>query len=168
MAILRSRRNPAVFNKENCDEHPSSNLAQSSNIHRSQEDYFTQMSEENGGSLSMKLLQEYSRTENCILGTLSCLDEFHFIPLIQGHSGTAPKTSWNTLRTIQGKSEDDSQIYLHPEAGFSHSQLTKSGPDDTYVKNSHFNSLPLLLLHSSAFFSGWRFQKIHQSLISTI
>ena len=41
MATLRSKRKLPALNKENCEEHPRSNLAQNSNFPRSQEDYFT-------------------------------------------------------------------------------------------------------------------------------
>ena len=48
----RNKKKLAGLNKENCQEHPSSNLAQNSNVPRSQEDYITQFSEEiEGGSL---------------------------------------------------------------------------------------------------------------------
>ena len=71
MATLRSKRKLAALNKENCEEHPRSNLAQNSYVHRSQEDYSTQVSEEIKGRVTKKLSQEFSRTENRILGALS-------------------------------------------------------------------------------------------------
>ena len=55
-----------------------------------------------------KMSKESSRTESCILGALSQLDEFLLNPVIQGHSGTALGTSRNTLSTNQGTNEDDS------------------------------------------------------------
>ena len=42
----RNKKNLAALNKENCEEHPGSNLVQISNDPRSQEDYITQVSEE--------------------------------------------------------------------------------------------------------------------------
>ena len=42
----RNKRKVAVLNKENCEERPRGNLAQSSNVSRLQEDYITQVSEE--------------------------------------------------------------------------------------------------------------------------
>ena len=45
MATLRNKRKLAALNKENCEEHPRSNLAQSSNVPRSQGDYTNQVSE---------------------------------------------------------------------------------------------------------------------------
>ena len=83
-----------------------------------------------------KLSQEFSRTESRILGALSRFDDFLLNPLIQGHSGTAPETTWNTLRKNQGTNEDDSQSDLHPEARVSQSQTTRNfGPDDSYDSN---------------------------------
>ena len=47
----RNKRKLAALNKENCEKHPRSNLAQNSNAPRSQEEYITQVSEEiEGGS----------------------------------------------------------------------------------------------------------------------
>ena len=74
--------------------------------------------------LREELSQEFSRTENCILGALSRLDDFLMNPLIQGHSGIAPETSRNAFITNQGTNEDDSQSDPHPEAGIFHKQTT--------------------------------------------
>ena len=41
----RNKRKLAALNKENCEEHPRSNLAQNSSAPRSQEEYITQVSE---------------------------------------------------------------------------------------------------------------------------
>ena len=90
MATLRNKRKLASLNKENCEEHPRSNLAQNSNVPRSQEDYITQVSVEIEGRVTKKLWQEFSRTKNRILGALARLDDFLMNPLTQGHSGTAP------------------------------------------------------------------------------
>ena len=46
MTTLRSKRKLAAFNKENCEEHLWSILAQNSIVHRSQEDYIAQVSDE--------------------------------------------------------------------------------------------------------------------------
>ena len=127
----RSKRKLAAINKENCEEHPRSNLAQNPNVPRSQEDYITQVSEETEGRVTRKLLQEFSRTENRILGALARLDNFLTYPLIQGHSGTAPETSRNVFSMNQGTNEDDSQSNPHPEAGLLNNQMAHSaGPED--------------------------------------
>ena len=112
----RNKRKLATLNKENCEEHPRSNLAQNSTAPRSQEDYITQVSEEIEGRVTKKLSQEFSRTRNRILGALERLDDFLMNPLLQGHSGITPETSRNVLSINQGTNEDDSQSDPHPEA----------------------------------------------------
>ena len=112
----RNKKKLAPLNKENCEEHPRSNLAQNSNVPRSQEDYITQVSEEIEGRVTKKLSRELSRTENRILGALVRLDDFLMNPLFQGHSGTTPETSWNIFSINQGTNEGDSQSNPHPEA----------------------------------------------------
>ena len=52
-------------------------------------------------------------------------------PLSQGHSRTAPETSWNVFSINQGSNEDDSQSNPHPEAGLFNIQMTQnSGRQD--------------------------------------
>ena len=129
----RNKRKLAALSKENCEEHPRSNLAQNSNVPRSQENYITQVSEEIEGRVAKRLSKEISRTENRILGALACLDDFLMDPLLQGHSGTTPEASRNALSTSQGTNEGDSQNDPQPETGFFHSQLTQnSGPEEDH------------------------------------
>ena len=123
----RNKTKLAALNKENCEEHPKSNLVQNSNVPRSQEDDITQVSEEIEGRGTKKLSQDFSRTENCILGALARLDDFLMNPLLQGHSGTTPETSRNKFSLNQGSNEDDSQSNPHPEAG-----LLTSGQEDRH------------------------------------
>ena len=140
----RNKRKLAALNKENCEEHPRSNLAQNSNVPRSQEDYITQVSEEIEGRVTKKLSQEFNRTENRILGALARLDSFLLKPLIQGHSGTAPETSRNVFSTSQGTIEDDYQSDPHPEVGIFHNQTTQnSGPEDDNDSNFFRNGVPI-------------------------
>ena len=74
--------------------------------------------------------QEFSRTENRILGALGRLDYFLTNSLFQGHSGTAPETSRNIFSKSQGTNEGDSQSNPHPEAGLFNIQMTQnSGPE---------------------------------------
>ena len=126
MATLRLKRKLAALNKENCEELPRRNLAQNLNVPRSQEDYITQVSEEIEGRVTKKLSQEFSRTENRILGALARLDDFLMNPLIQGHSGTTPESSRNVFSINQGTNEDDSQSNPHPEAGLFNNQITQN------------------------------------------
>ena len=129
----RNKRKLAALNKENCEEHPRSNLAQNSSAPRSQEDYITQVSEEIEGRVTKRLSKEFSRTENRILGALARLDDFLMNPLLPGHSGTTPEPSQHALNTGQGTNEDDSQNDLRPEAGLFHGQMTQnSGPEERH------------------------------------
>ena len=93
----RNKRKMAALNKENCEEHPRSNLAQNSNVRRSQQEYITQVSEEIEGRVEKKLSKEFKRTKNRILGELARLDDFLMNPLLQGYSGITrrpPGTQW--------------------------------------------------------------------------
>ena len=129
----RNKRKLAALNKENCEEHPRSNLAQISSAPRSQEDYITQVSEEIERRVTKRLSKEFSRTKNRNLGALARLDDFLLNPLLPGHSGTTPESSRNALNTSQGINEDDSQNDPRPEAGLVHGQMTQnSGPEDGY------------------------------------
>ena len=123
----RNKRKLAALNKENCEEHPRSHVAQNSNVPRSQEDYISQVSEEIEGRVTKRLSQEFSRTENRIIGALARLDDFLMNPLLQGHSGTTPETSRNVFSINQGTNVDDSQSDPHPEAG-----LLTSGWEDRH------------------------------------
>ena len=127
----RNKRKLAALNKENCEEHPRSNLAQNSSAPRSQEDYITQVSEEIEGRVTKRLSKEFSRTENWILGALARLDDFLMNPLLPGYSGATPEPTRNALSNNQGTNEDDSQNDPHPEAGLFHGQGTRNtGPED--------------------------------------
>ena len=109
MATLANMRKLAALNKENCEEHPESNLEQNSDVRRSQQYYITQVSEGIEGRVTKKLSQEFSRTENRILGALSRLDDYLMNTLIQGHFATAPETSRNAFSTKQGTNDEDCQ-----------------------------------------------------------
>ena len=133
ICTLAWRVNNSTRNKESCEKHPRSSLAQNSSVYRSQEDYITQVYEEKEGRVTGKLSQGFSRTENRILGALAQLDDFLTNPLVQGHSGTTPETSRNVFSVNQGTNEDDSQMNPHPEADLFYNQTTQnSGPEDRH------------------------------------
>ena len=162
METLRSKKKLAALNKEICEEHPRSNLAQNSNVPRSQEDYITKASEGIEDRVTKKLSQEFSGTENRILGALSRFDDFLTNPLIQGHSGTAPESSRNAFCKNQGTNENDSQSDPHREAGIFNNHATRnSGPEEGHdtglrtliVQNpQNFEQIDLSL-HSETHFS---------------
>ena len=147
----RNKKKLAALNKGNCEEHPRSNLAQNSNVPRSQEDYITQVSEEIEGKVTKKLSQEFSRTENRKLGALARLDAFLMNPLIQGHSGTTPETSRDVFSINQATNEDDSQSNPHLEAGLFNNQMTQnSGPEDRHdIPTKPYGSLENLMSNTS-------------------
>ena len=154
----RNKRKLAALNKENCEEHPRSNLAQNSSAPRSQEDYITQVSEEIEGRVTKRLSKEFSRTEKRILGALARLDDFLMNPLLPGGSGTTPEPTRNVSALNQGTNEDDSQNDPHPEASLFHGQREQnSGTERDYdrlfcFRNSYkFWNLKL----------NWVCQKIH-------
>ena len=102
--------------------------------------YITQVSEKIEGSVIKRLLKEFSRTENRILGALARLDDFLMNPILLGRSGTTPDPSRNTLNTSQGTKEDDSQNNPRPEAGLFHGQITQtSGPEAGHDKFKYKN-----------------------------
>ena len=123
----RNKRKLAALNEENCDDYPRSNLTQNSNVPRSQEGYITHVSEEIEGRVTKNLSQDFSRTENHILGALARLDHFLMNPPLHGHCGTTPEMSRNVFSMNQGTNDDDSQSDPHPEAG-----LLNSGREDRY------------------------------------
>ena len=127
----RNKRKLAALNKENCEKHPRSNLAQNSSAPRSQEDYITQVSEEIEGRVTKRLSKEFSRTENRFLGALARLDGFLMNPLLPGYSGATPEPTRSALGNNQGTNEDDSQNDPHPEAGLFHGQTAQNaGSED--------------------------------------
>ena len=97
---------------------------QNSNVPRSQKDYITQVPEEIEGRVTKKLSQEFSRTENRMLGALARLDDFLMNPLLQGYSGTTQETSRKMFNINQGTNEDDFHSNPYPEP--------TPGPEDSH------------------------------------
>ena len=153
----RNKRKLAALNKENCEEHPRSNLAQNSSAPKSQEDYITQVFEKIEGRVIKRLSKEFSRTENRILVALAQLDDFLMNPLLPGHSVTTPEPTRNALNTSQGTNDDDSQNDPHPEAGLFHGQMTQnSGPEDDHDSGTARENFEFPLIN----FSRFGFQKL--------
>ena len=93
MATLRNKRKLAAVSKEtkNHQEQPVKNTS----VPGITEEYITQVSEKIEGRDSLKNSQEFSRTEFCILGALSKLDEFISSPQARTCFGTVPGPSRN-------------------------------------------------------------------------
>ena len=66
MATLRNKKTFAVLTKDICEEHLKRNLAQNTNVFRSQVDYITQVPEEIEGRVTKKFSQEWSKMESRI------------------------------------------------------------------------------------------------------
>ena len=133
---IRNKKILAALNEKNCEGHPRSNVAQNSNVPRSEEDNINQVSKDIEGRFTKGLSKEFITTKNRILGALARLDDFLMNPLLQDPSGTTPEATRNALITSHGTTEDDSQNFPHPEAGFFHSQTTEnSGPEDGHDRN---------------------------------
>ena len=126
MATLRNKGKLAAVTRETQKEHPRNGQSRNTSVPRINEEYITQLSEEIEGRVSKKLSQEFSRTEPCILGALSKLDEFLLNQQIRMHSGTVPETFRNTNVDNQGTNDDDSMSDPHPEAGLFRSQTTQN------------------------------------------
>ena len=60
------------------------------------QEYISQVSEEIGGRVPKKLSKEFSRTESCILGALSNLDDFLLNPQDRTCYVAVPGTSRNS------------------------------------------------------------------------
>ena len=162
----RNKRKLAALNKENCEEHPKSNLAQNSSAPRSQEDCITQFSEEIEGRVTKRLSKEFSRTKSRILGALAPLDDFLMNPLLPGCSGTTPEPSRNALNTSQGMNEDDSQNDPHPEAGLFHGQMTQnSGPGEGHDK---YNEPNFILAKNVFWKKSWLVPELHSFFIKLL
>ena len=131
MATLKNKRKLAAVTRKTQAEHPRNGQSRNTSIPGINQKYITQVSEEIEGRVSKKLSQEFSRTESCILGALSKLDEFLLNQQIRTHSETVPGTFRNTNVGNQGTNEDDSQSDPHTEAGIFRGQTTEnSGPKD--------------------------------------
>ena len=117
METLRNKRKLAAVARETQEEHLRNGQSRNTSIPRIDEEHITQVSEEIEGRVIKKLSQEFSRTESCILGALSKLDEFFLNPQIRTHSGTVPGTFRNTNVENRKPNEDRSQDDPHPEVG---------------------------------------------------
>ena len=133
MATLRNNRKNATLNMENCVENSMNNLEQNTRVAKIRQKYIIQVAEKIEGIITKKLSNKFSRTKNRILGAFSRLVEFNLKPVLQGHSGSAPKTSQNTFNIKQGTILDDSKVDLHPETRVSLFQtLNVFDLDDSY------------------------------------
>ena len=83
------------MNRESHKDNPIKIQAGKTKSTRVQKNCFTQVSDENGGTVSNKFSQEISKIGSCILGVLSQLDEFDRKPQAWAHSGPVSETYRN-------------------------------------------------------------------------
>ena len=119
MPILLNKKKLAALNKNKCEEHLRSSLARNSIVPRSQGDYITQVSVKIERRVTKKLSQEFSWTENRILGALSPLNCFLMKPPNQGHSGTAGRRPGKHIsRTREGMKTTPRVILILNQTSF--------------------------------------------------
>ena len=95
MASLRNKRKLAAVSRET-PENTRHSQSQNTLDPEMAEDYISQVFEEIERRVTKKLSKEFSRTESCILGTLSKLDEFLLNPQVRTCSVAVPGTSRNS------------------------------------------------------------------------
>ena len=107
----------AVVAREKQLEHPRNGQSRNTSVPKTNEEYFTQVSEEIEVRVTEKLSQEFGRSESRNLSALSKLGEYLLIPQVRTRSGTVSGTFRNTNVENQEPNEDRSQDDLHPEVG---------------------------------------------------
>ena len=116
MATLRNKSLAAVA-REAQNEHPRNGQSRNTSVPKLNQDYITQVSKEIKSRFTGS--QEFNRTQGCILGALSQLDEFFLNPKVRPQSGTVPGTFRNTDGENQEPNDDHSQNITRPEIGSS-------------------------------------------------
>ena len=110
MATLRSKRKLAAVSRETPENNRKTQSRNTIDPEMAQE-YFSQVSEEIEGRVTKKISKELSRTESCILGALSKLDDFLLNPQVRTCSEAvpgAPRNSNSENRETTGdRSSDD-------------------------------------------------------------
>ena len=108
------------------------------------EEYITQVSGETDGGVTKELSQEFSWTENRILGVLFNLDEFFMSPQVPAHSGSVQYTSWNSTEENQETNKDRCQKDPHFDFG---TYFARS-PQNSALKGHPIVSLSYLVLET--------------------
>ena len=96
MATLRNKRKLAPISREDYEKNSRSSQSRTRVLPTIQGEYITQVSEELDGRVTKKLSQEFSWTENHILGVLFKLDQLVLSPQVPAHSGYVQETSWGS------------------------------------------------------------------------
>ena len=129
MATLRNKRKLAAVSRET-PEGSRSSRAQNVLDPELTQDYISQVSEEIEGRVTKKLFKEFSKTESCILGTLSKLDELLLNPQVRTCSVAVPGKSRNNNSENRETTGDCPSDNPYPEVGyFSHHSGQLESPE---------------------------------------
>ena len=143
MATLRNKRKLAAMVRQT-QAYPRNMQSKNSPALGITEDYIAQISKQIEGRVIEKLSQEFSRTEPRILGALSKLDEFLFIPQIGTFFGTVPGTLWNV--DVENREPGGNRCQSSPQAELQFtacraSNITDSDPNGTsHKRNNSFSN----------------------------
>ena len=120
MATLRNKRKLAAVSRET-PEGSRSSRGQNVLDPELTQDYISQVSEETEARVTKKLSKEFNKTESCILGSLSKLDEFLLNPQVRTCSVAVQGTSRNAYSENRETHGDRSLNDPYPAVGyFSH------------------------------------------------
>ena len=116
MTTLRNKRKLAAVSRET-PETSRSSIGRNVLDPELTQDYISQVSEEIEGRVTKKLSKEFNKTESCILGALSKLDEFLLKPQVRTCSvvqGASRNANSENRETHGDLSLND----LYPEGGY--------------------------------------------------
>ena len=135
MATLRNKRKLAAVSRET-PEGSRGSRGQTVLDPELTQDYISQVSEEIERRVTKRLSKEFSKTESCILGALSKLDEFLLNPQVRTCSVAVQGTSGNANSENRETHGDRSSNDPYPEVGYfpHHSGQLDSPETET---NSH-------------------------------
>ena len=141
MATLRNRRQVAAVLRETQEEHPKNSKSRNTSVPGITEEYINKVSEDIESRVTKKLIQEFSKTESCILGALSKLDNFLFNLQVRTFSGTVPETSRNTNVESQEPTGDRCKNDPHLGVEFSACRTSSSVGSDPEETSHSFEVL---------------------------
>ena len=141
MAKLVNNRKLAAIARESQEEYPRNTRSRITVLPQVNEDYITQVSKEIKieGRVINKQSQEFSWTENRILGSLSKIDNFFLNPQVRAQSGSVLGTSGISYTENQEPNEHRSQKDPRPEGGTSIYRSPQSTTSDSNEASYRFH-----------------------------
>ena len=152
MATLRNKRKLAAVSRETPEGSRGSKGQNVLDLELTQE-YISQVSEEIEGRVTKKLSKEFSKTEPCILGTLSKLDEFLLNPQVGTCSVAVQGTTGNANSENREAHGDRSPNDPYPEVGcFPHLSGQLNSPETETISHIVTENYPHRLNNRSTRF----------------